>query len=896
MNYTTIEQLLTDDSFMAWFHQTDSASIAQWEAWIAENDTHKMLAGQASALLKALAQGESAKPVEGQVEGIWKGIRKEIRETPSAIGFAPRTESSVQRSLRRLSPDIWGSYIKVAFRNLYRNKVPSFINIFGLSLGMAVSMLIALWIWDEMTYDHYHANYSRIAQVMELGTKDGQKFDNSGAPIPLAAALRKDFPNDFQYISLVNFSELTLANGNNKFTQNGAFLNAQAPDMLSLRMISGTHSALSTPNGIMLSRTTAEKLFGSNDPMGKKVTINNSLVVQVAGVYDDLPTNTSFNGMSFVLNFDYFLANWDWIKPMKDNWNATMMGLIVQLAPNADFQTVNAKIKAEEERYNHHPDIKIDLFLHPMSRWHLYGDFNNGVNTGGLITFVWLFGIIGSFVLLLACINFMNLSTARSERRAKEVGIRKVMGSLRTALIGQFYCESIVMTLLALVLACGMVQLSMHWFNGVSEKNIIIPWLNPGFWLSCLLFSLFTGLVAGSYPAIYLSSFRPVKVLKGTFRVGRLASLPRKVLVVLQFTVSVLLITGTIIIYKQIVYAKDRPVGYTREGLISIRETTPEIYANYHIIRQKVLESGGATELSESQGPITDIWVGDNNFDWSGKSPNANSGFALVAVRHEYGKTVGWKFVDGRDFNPVIKTDSDGIVINESAAKQLAVANPVGMTIYHNKQPMKVLGVIKDMIMGSPFQDLQPSIYMILHEGGNYVNFRLNPALSTHDALAKIQAVLKVYNPGAPFAPLFVDQEYAKKFGDEERIGTLGLFFSILAILISCLGLYGLAAFVAEQKTKEIGIRKVLGATLYQVWQLMSVDFIWLIGIALVIAIPCAYFLMHLWLSHYHYKTSLSWWVFASSGGGAILLTLLTVSHQSIKAGLLNPVKSLRSE
>jgi ABC-type antimicrobial peptide transport system permease subunit len=430
----------------------------------------------------------------------------------------------------------------------------------------------------------------------------------------------------------------------------------------------------------------------------------------------------------------------------------------------------------------------------------------------------------------------------------------------------------------------------------VAEKNIIIPWLNPGFWLSCLAFSLVTGLVAGSYPAIYLSSFRPVKVLKGTFRVGRFASLPRKVMVVLQFTVSVLLITSTIIIYKQIVYAKDRPVGYTRQGLISLRETTPEIYTNYNIIRKTVLESGGATELSESQGPITDIWVGDNNFTWSGKTPNANSDFALVAVRHEYGKTVGWQFEQGRDFNPAFKTDSDGIVINESAAKRLGVANPVGLTVYHGEHPLKVIGVIKDMIMGSPFQELQPSMYCILHEGGNYINFRLNPALSTHDALAKIQAVLKVYNPGAPFTPLFVDQEYAKKFGAEERIGTLGLFFSILAILISCLGLYGLAAFVAEQRTKEIGIRKVLGATLYQVWQMMSVEFVWLIGIALLIAIPGAYYLMHLWLSHYNYKTGLSWWIFASAGIGSLLLTLLTVSHQSIKAGLLNPVKSLRSE
>lgn len=936
MDYKTIEDLLMDDGFMAWYRRDDPDMVARWEKWMGESEKNKQLAEAAARAIQLFQATKEAESTHRKTaDNIWDRIHtviqedaKEEREARTeeradeerkrraeilrskgmTIGTGPRPAGSGSKpsGSRRPAPGIHaprpqylvllGSYVKIGLRNLTRNKVPSFINIFGLSVGMAVTMLIAFWIWDELSFNTFPEHYDRVASVLINGSSNGEKWTGGGVPVPLADELRRSYPDDFQYVSLTEGADLTLSAGDNISTHAGAFMEADAPKMLSLKMLEGTRDGLKEPASVLLSESVAKGLFGKVDPMGRVVKVNNSMTVKVSGVYEDLPHNSDMNDVSFIVPWTFFMKHWQWIRDVKENWQNFTPGLLVQLYPNGDFKKISEKIKDAITR-NAPPDtgMHVNLFLYPMSRWHLYGDFNNWVNTGGLIGFVWLFGLIGVFVLLLACINFMNLSTARSEKRAKEVGIRKVMGSLRGQLIGQFFSESILMTQFSLILAIVFVQLMLPWFNQVADKNLSIPWGNPWFWIAGVLFSLVTGLIAGSYPAVYLSSFQPVKVLKGTFRVGRLATIPRKVLVVVQFTVSVLLITGTVIVYRQIQFAKDRPVGYNPHGIISIRETTPEIYDNYQIIRDEMLRSGAATELSESQCPITQIWANSGGFKWEGKDPGFHESIAVIGVRHEYGKVVDWQIKEGRDFSASIRSDSDGLVLNESAVRYMGLKHPIGQTIHWQNRDYKILGVIKDMIMASPYGMGRQTIFYI-SGSGNIINIRINPAISMSDALKKTEAIFKKYNPGAPFAYTFVDQDYAKKFGEEERIGTLAAFFALLAILISCLGLYGLAAFVAEQRTKEIGIRKVLGASLVQLWGLLSKEFVVLVVISLLVAMPMAGYFMHKWLQRFEYHAGISWWIFALSGLSALLITLLTVSYQAIRAGRLSPVKSLRTE
>jgi putative ABC transport system permease protein len=789
------------------------------------------------------------------------------------------------------------NYLKIAIRNLLKQKGISFINIFGLSVGMAVTMLIGLWVWDELTYNKNFENYDHISSLYVRGVDKNTKeaWSGSSMPIPMADALRTSFSDDFTYIVRSSNCQQTVSASDKLFNQKGVCIDPQGPDMFSLYMLAGSRDGLKDPGAIMLSATLAHKLFGNGDAVGQVLKLNNMFTAKVSGVYKDLPVNSDGADFTFMLPFAYF-TNYGWVKQGIDNWNMNFIGILVQLAPHADPAKVNAKIASLLTKHRTQSSAEETVMLFPMSRWHLYGEFKNGYSVGGLITFIWLFGIIGLFVLLLACINFMNLSTARSEKRAKEVGIRKAIGSERRQLVRQFFSESVLITMLALVIAIVFVQIALPWFNQVAGKQVKFPWSNGWYWLAVVVFSLLTGLIAGSYPAIYLSSFQPIKVLKGTFRVGRLAALPRKVLVVVQFSVSVLLITGTLIVLSQIRYAKDRPVGYDRKGLVYFQETTPEIYQHYDVIRSELIRKGIALEMSESQCPITDIWAGEDGFTWEGMTPGRAANFAYVGVRHEFGKTLNWKVLEGRDFSKAFPTDSDGIVLNESAVKYMGIKDPVGKIIRWKGKSLTVLGVTKDLIMISPYDPIPPTIFYILHEGGNFINIRLNPRLSAADALAQIEPIWKQYNPAAPFDYTFADEAYNKKFNVEQQIASLAGFFAILAVLISCLGLFGLASFVTEQRTKEIGIRKVLGAQVFSLWRMLSKDFVILVLISCCIASPVAAYFLQQWLKKYEYHTPISWTIFAISIIGSLLVTLMTVSYQAIKAALMNPVKSLKSE
>lgn len=793
------------------------------------------------------------------------------------------------------------SYFKIAFRNLIKNKGYTFINIAGLATGMAVALLIGLWIWDEVTYNQYHKNYDRLAQVWQHNVYNGVKGSQVSNPYVMAEEIRNNFGSDFKYVlqSSWNFGRI-LTVDERKFNKSGMYWEPQVIDMLSIKLLKGNpDQALKDPYSIVLSESVAKAYFDDTDPIGQTIRINNKNDVKVTGVYEDMPHNSKFRDMSFIMPWELYIIENDWIKNMDNPWGSNFTQTWAQLADNADMELVSAKIKdvklnkVDEGGRKYKPEV----FLHPMSKWHLYSDFEEGVNVGGRIEFVWMFGIIGVFVLLLACINFMNLSTARSEKRAKEVGIRKSIGSMRVQLINQFFSESIVVAVLAFIFSIGLVYLALPMFNDVAGKKLSLLWSSPTFWLMGIGFSLITGILAGSYPALYLSSFQPVKVLKGTFRVGKLASLPRKVLVVLQFTVSVILIIGTIVVFRQIEFAKDRPIGYERNGLINIYLQTPDIHDHFEAVRNELKSLGAITEMTEAGSPTTQVWNTNGGFNWNGKDPALAVDFPNNGVNHEFGKTVGWKFTAGRDFSREFASDSNAFVINEAAAKFLGFENPIGETLTWNDRPYTIIGVIQDMIIESPYEPVRGSLWHIdRYDNVNLAILKLNPDMSSHDALDKIKTVFTRYDPQSPFSYEFVDVEYARKFTDEERIGKLASFFAVLAIFISCLGIFGLASFVAEQRTKEIGVRKVMGASVFNLWGMLSMDFVILVGISLLLAMPMAWYFMNTWLQKYQYRSDMAWWIFAASGVGAVLITLLTVSYQSIKAAMANPVSSLRSE
>lgn len=792
------------------------------------------------------------------------------------------------------------SYFKIGWRNLFKEKGYSLINIGGLAAGMAVAVLIALWIYDELSFNKYHKNYDSIARVMYRVTlNNGEVGHSDHMPFPLGPELAQSFENDFQYVVMSNFtSGHIISNGDLKFTKLGNYMWPDGPKMLTLEMISGTQDGLKEMNSIMLSESLARTLFGDEDPINKAVKIDSEVNVKVTGIYRDLPKNSEFHEVAFIAPWELYLASNDWTKRFRDSWSSGNIQILVQLAPHAELDNVSHKIKgaiydhvAEGDKVFNH-----EVFLHPMSKWNLYNEFKNGKSVGGQIRIVWLFGTIGIFVLLLACINFMNLSTARSERRAKEVGIRKAIGSFRRQLMSQFFSESLLVVILAFIFSIGTVWLALPWFNQIANKQITMPWTNQFFWILCMAFVVLTGIIAGSYPALYLSSFQPVKVLKGTFRVGRFATIPRKVLVVMQFAVSVTLIIGTIVVYQQIQFAKERPVGYNREGLIYLNMKTNEIHEHFDVVRNELITSGAVLEIAESNISVVSIGPGNGGVDWKGKKPGYLDQFNMDWVSPEYGKTVGWQFVAGRDFSRAIESDKTGIVINESAVKYMGLDEPVGEILRWQNQDFTILGVVKDMVVGSPYQSTQQRIYMPLGWPGNVVSIRINPERSTHEALATIQSVFKQHVPGMPFDYYFADEQYAKKFDTEVRIGKLASVFAALAILISCMGLFGLASFVAEQRTKEIGIRKIVGASVYSLWGMLSKDFVVLVVISCAIAIPLAYYYLNSWLQQYEYRTEISLWIFGATGIGALLITLTTVSFQAIKAAMMNPVKSLRSE
>jgi ABC-type antimicrobial peptide transport system permease subunit len=796
------------------------------------------------------------------------------------------------------------NYFKIAWRNLVRNRFSSIINICGLATGIAVILLNGLWVWDELSFNKYHQHYNKIAKVTRLGMNDDGKPDANGwLPLPLADELKTNYSQYFEHILLATeLKENILVAGETKLPAKGRFVEAGAPAMLSLKMIRGSITGLQDLHSVILSASTAKAMFGNQDPIDKTIQINRDMQAKVTGVYENLPRNTEFNEVAFLAPFDLWASVSSWVK--KQGWDNQFLNIYVQLKPGLSFSAVSSFIKDAELNKIRNMENRKDevarnrhIWLLPMSDWHLYSN----LASNGPAQLVWMIGLIGAFVLLLACINFMNLSTARSQKRAREVGVRKVIGSGKSQLIHQFLSESVLIVSIAFIAAIALVIVSLPWFNEIAAKKMALPFANPYFWLIGVGFILITGFIAGIYPAFYLSSFQPIKVLKGTFRSGRFSGLPRKALVVVQFTVSVALIIGAGVIFRQIQHAKDRPVGYNRDGLLLIEKKTGDFYGKYEVLKKELQNTGVVATMAESRSSTTDITMWNGGFSYKENEIKAENGSGTLAVTSEYGKTVGWQFIAGRDFSSQLTTDSAGFVINESFARLIGIRDPVGETLTWETEwrPAKnyvILGVVKDMIAMSPYKPPVPTVFFMTDKSCTWINIRLNPSARITEALSKIGAVFKKIIPDAPFDYKFADEQYALKFAAEERIGKLAGFFAILAIFISCLGLFGLASYMAEQRTKEIGIRKIIGASVFNLWGLLSKDFVVLVILSCMIAIPLAYYFLSGWLQQYQYRTELSWWIFALTVLGALMVTLLTVSFQAIRTAMANPVKSLRTE
>jgi ABC-type antimicrobial peptide transport system permease subunit len=792
------------------------------------------------------------------------------------------------------------NYFKIAWRNLIKSKVYSLINILGLATGMTVAMLIALWIWDEVTYDQYHKNHTELAQVMTTFINDQDEMVTAQAvAMPIGNELRSKYGGDFKNVSMAswNFSHV-LSVGEIKISERGMWVEANFPDMFSLKMLQGSLNGLADPSSILLGASLAKKLFGNSDPLNKMIKLDNEDSYKVTGVYEDLPHNTTLNDVKLFLPWQKYITTQQWLKDAATQWNNHSWQAYVQMADNVEMSQETVKIKDIVMSHKvASTDGREQAVLFPMDKWRLYSDFKNGKIAGGRIQFVWLFSIIGIFVLLLACINFMNLSTARSEKRAKEVGIRKTVGSARGQLIGQFLSESVLVAFVSFIFSILLLLALMPLFNKLADKDLGLPWTNPIFWLLALTFTFIIGIISGSYPAFYLSKFEPIKVLKGTFRVGRFASLPRKILVVIQFTFSIALIIGTIIVFKQIQFAKNRPVNYKNEGLITINMSTPDLYGHYDALRGDLLATGVVDNMAESSSSTTELQSNQIGFNWQEKDPNTLPVFGTIWVTTDFGETIGWKIKEGRDFSKDFATDSLAMILNEAAVKQVGMKQDiVGQTIQFNDINYKVIGVIKDMIMESPYKPVTPTVFMYEPANVGTITVALKQGVLMQDALSKIETVFKKFSPNAPFEYTFNDEDYAKKFIDEQRMGQLATFFTILAVFISCLGLFGLASFVAEQRKKEIGIRKILGASVYNLWLLLSKEFALLVIISCFVAIPLAWYYLDNWLQQYAYKTTLSSWIFIAAAVGALAITILTVSFHAIKAAMANPVKSLRTE
>lgn len=790
------------------------------------------------------------------------------------------------------------NYFITSWRNLTRDKSYSSFNILGLAIGMGVALLIGLWVRYQYSYDRWLPQYKQAYRLMVRSTNNGEVNAGYATQLPLADVVKKEIP-EIRYVARADwFGNHSLVVKDKKFYSNGGFVGEDFLHIFPYPLLEGNAAeVLKDPASIVLTHSTAVALFGHEDPINKMIRLDNAQEVKVTGVLADVPANSSLQ-FRYLIPFSFYIQTQDWIRQNVNSWNLDPIQTFVALQPGTTLARVTPKLKTVLKRYDprDYVNVHMELFLHPLSDWHLRSNFENGQEAGGFIDYVRMFALIGLVVLIIACINFVNLSTARSERRAREVGVRKAIGSLRRDIMLQFLVEALVITLISFGLALLLVSLALPGFNTLTTSEIDIPWSNPFFWAVMLGYVLLTSLLAGSRPALFLSSLRPVKVLKGGLQTGKAAALPRKILVVLQFTCSVALIISTVIIYRQIQYVKNRPKGYDAGRLVMTPSST-DLDHNYAALKNDLLQTGLVTSVTRSTGPVTGLFSWTGVSQWQGKLPGETFGVATVGVTDDYFSTVGMRLLKGRDFEKGIAQDTTDVILNEAAVKRLRFKDPLNQVIVWNGgKKIRVIGVVKDALMLSPYSEPDPVFFDYNPSWSSSIMYKLSPQANTGSAIANIQTIFDKYNPAYPFQYQFADEEYAGKFSDEELIGKLSGIFSALAILISCLGLFGLAAYVAQQRTREIGIRKVLGATEGQVLVLISREFVLLVVAGCVIASPLAFYLMQGWLNGYYYHTPITADVFIDSAAAALLITIATISFQAIRAARQNPVESLKTE
>jgi len=785
------------------------------------------------------------------------------------------------------------NYIKIAFRSLLKNSVYSFINITGLSIGIASSLLILLWVADEYAYDRFHKKYDSIYKLYQSQQWVQGIGTGTSMPYPLKEVI-KDKSSKIEHIVMTNWGEGNMLQvGEKRLNKFGLSASEDFFNMFSFDMVKGDPiTALSDPTSIVITESTAKAFFDNQDPINQTIKIDNGQELKVTGVIKDVPRQSFFQ-FDYVLPFAYFEATTSWVRYSKDNWNNNSFQMYVQLQPGATEVDVNNSIESILKDNNPKaPTAK--LFLHPMSKWRLYSNFENGVSAGGMIEYVQLFTAIAIFVLIIACINFMNLATARSESRAREVGIRKSVGSRRKELIFQFLGESVMVTFLSSVLAIVVVELVLPSYNLLVNKNISIDYSNPWLWSIAIGWVFVIGIFAGSYPAFYLSSFQPVKVLKGKVNIGKGATTPRKVLVTLQFGFSIFLIIGTIVIYQQIMHVKNRDMGYDRENLMQIW-TNGELETNFQTIREELVRTGVVKSVCKSNSPITTIFS-SNEVKWEGMPTEQRVSFSTIATEYDYTETMGIKMLEGRDFSRDFKSDSMAVVINQAAVELMGMEEPLGQKIIYNEQELEIIGVMPDVVMDSPYQPVEAMTLIFSPSWSSTITLRLNKTDNIGESINIVENVFKKLNPTYPFEFRFADVDFQRKFATINLISRLATIFATLAIIITCLGLFGLAAFTAEQRTKEVGIRKVMGATVSSLVILISKDFSRLVIVGFLFSGPLAWWFLSNFLERYEYRTTVMWWVLPLAGAGALILALIIVSTQALRAATANPSQSLRSE
>lgn len=786
------------------------------------------------------------------------------------------------------------NYFKTGWRNLVRNKAFSAINIAGLALGLTCSLLILLWIEDERSVDGFHANGKQLYQVYERAFYDGKVNADYPTQGMIADELKRVVP-EIKYASSLEWNMTNTFEAGNKITKfDGSFAGADFFSMFSYKLLQGNAlNALNSPDGIAISRKMAEHFFGSPErAMGQSLRYENSENFPITAVFENLPANSS-QQFDFLRSWTAFLKeNDNWVH----NWGNTDAPTYIQLKEGADPKKVGTQIKDFIYRYKEKsPNYRIELGLIPYTQKYLRGNFRNGYLDGGRIEYVNLFSLVAVFILLIACINFMNLAAARSSKRAKEVGVRKVIGAGRASLIGQFLGEAVLLTLFSVILSVFLVTVLLPAFNSLTGKQLSVPFAKPAFWGLLAVLLIVVGFISGSYPALFLSSLNPNRVLKSKLQFGWGTLFFRKGLVVFQFTLSVLLIIGMIVVYRQLNYIQTKNIGYDRENLIYI-PIEGELSAKYALFKDEAAKMPGVLNVSKIRQAPTTIGNHTGDIHWAGEDPNLVVSFVNSTVGYDFIKTMNLSLTDGRDFSKEFGTDSTGFLINETAVKRTGYQHPVGMPLTWGNREGKIIGVVKDFHVASLHQAIEPMIIRLDEKRTSGTILVRTQAGKIKQALAGLEAVSKNLNPKFPFTFKFSDEEYTKLYRSEQVVGQLSNYFAFLAIFISCLGLFGLATFTAEQRTKEIGVRKVMGASVKNIVSLLSTNFLKPVGISLLIAFPLAYFAMHNWLQGYEYRVRLDWWIFAVAGLITVAIALVTVSYQSIKSAVSNPVRSLRSE